>query len=255
MQTKTKIALALVVFALFAATGARASRGPPVVTDDLIKRIDPNVKKTYASALNPAMTAGSITTPPRVAAFLAQILHESASFQFLRELASGTAYEGRKDLGNTQSGDGVRYKGRGFIQLTGRANFRSAGSDLGIDLENNPDLAEQPGLRPGLCEPARHRPEPTCGAERPEVCLRGLLDPGAAPPGCSDLLAREQRTRAHRVLALAGVQLAGAALLLSLVFGVLFGVDLGAVGRISQRHGLWVFFVQFGGCSLRHGAR
>ena len=146
MQTKTKIALALVVFALFAATGARASRGPPVVTDDLIKRIDPNVKKTYASALNPAMTAGSITTPPRVAAFLAQILHESASFQFLRELASGTAYEGRKDLGNTQSGDGVRYKGRGFIQLTGRANFRSAGSDLGIELENNPDLAEQPDI-------------------------------------------------------------------------------------------------------------
>lgn len=146
MQTKTKIALALVVFALFAATGARASRGPPVVTDDLIKRIDPNVKKTYASALNPAMTAGSITTPPRVAAFLAQILHESASFQFLRELASGTAYEGRKDLGNTQPGDGVRYKGRGFIQLTGRANFRSAGSDLGIDLENNPDLAEQPDI-------------------------------------------------------------------------------------------------------------
>lgn len=148
MQTKTKIALALVVFAMFAATGARASssKGYRVLTDELIKRIDPNVRKNYASALNPAMAAGSITTPPRVAAFLAQILHESGSFQFLRELASGTAYEGRKDLGNTQPGDGVRYKGRGFIQLTGRANFRSAGSDLGLDLENNPDLAEQPDI-------------------------------------------------------------------------------------------------------------
>lgn len=148
MQTKTKIALALVVFAMFAATGARASssKGSRVLTDELIKRIDPNVRKNYASALNPAMAAGSITTPPRVAAFLAQILHESGSFQFLRELASGAAYEGRKDLGNTQPGDGVRYKGRGFIQLTGRANFRSAGSDLGLDLENNPDLAEQPDI-------------------------------------------------------------------------------------------------------------
>lgn len=148
MQTKTKIALALVVFAMFAATGARASssKGSRVLTDELIKRIDPNVRKNYASALNPAMAAGSITTPPRVAAFLAQILHESGSFQFLRELASGTAYEGRKDLGNSQPGDGVRYKGRGFIQLTGRANFRSAGSDLGLDLENNPDLAEQPDI-------------------------------------------------------------------------------------------------------------
>jgi putative chitinase len=133
---------------MFAATGARASssKGSRVLTDELIKRIDPNVKKNYASALNPAMAAGSITTPPRVAAFLAQILHESGSFQFLRELASGAAYEGRKDLGNTQPGDGVRYKGRGFIQLTGRANFRSAGSDLGLDLENNPDLAEQPDI-------------------------------------------------------------------------------------------------------------
>lgn len=144
MQTKTKIGLALVVFALFSATGARAFKGPRVITDDLIRRIDPLVKKNYADVLNPAMAAGGITTLPRIAAFLAQILFESGHFQYMREIASGEAYEGRKDIGNTQPGDGVRYKGRGFIQLTGRANFRSAGKDLGLDLEGNPDLAEQP---------------------------------------------------------------------------------------------------------------
>jgi hypothetical protein len=53
-------------------------------------------------------------------------------------------YEGRKDLGNTQKGDGARYHGRGFIQLTGRANYRTYGTKLGLPLEQNPDLALQP---------------------------------------------------------------------------------------------------------------
>ena len=66
------------------------------------------------------------------------------AFKPIREIASGTAYEGRQDLGNTQAGDGVRYKGRGFIQLTGRANYANYGSKLGIDLVNNPDLALEP---------------------------------------------------------------------------------------------------------------
>jgi putative chitinase len=60
------------------------------------------------------------------------------------EYASGKAYEGRKDLGNTQPGDGVRYKGRGVIQLTGRANYRALGDYLGINLEAQPDLAAMP---------------------------------------------------------------------------------------------------------------
>lgn len=83
-------------------------------------------------------------TPLRKAHFLAQIAHESAGFATLVEYASGKAYEGRKDLGNTQPGDGVRYKGRGVIQLTGRANYRALGDYLGINLEAQPDLAAMP---------------------------------------------------------------------------------------------------------------
>jgi len=91
--------------------------------------------------LNAAMKEAGITTPRRQAAFLAQLAHESGQFVFMEEIASGAAYEGRLDLGNTQPGDGVRFKGRGPIQLTGRNNYRAAGQALGIDLENNPRRA------------------------------------------------------------------------------------------------------------------
>jgi len=98
----------------------------------------------YLPYLNSAMNAGGITTRRRQAAFLAQVGHESASLLYMEEIASGAAYENRRDLGNTQPGDGVRFKGRGPIQITGRANYAAAGQALGLDLINNPTQAATP---------------------------------------------------------------------------------------------------------------
>jgi len=78
--------------------------------------------------------------------FLAQLAHESGQLVYMEEIASGEAYEGRKDLGNTQPGDGKRFKGRGPIQLTGRANYRAAGQALGLNLEANPELVKTPSV-------------------------------------------------------------------------------------------------------------
>jgi putative chitinase len=91
-----------------------------------------------------AMNEFSINNLARSRMWLAQVGHESVSLRYFEEIASGAAYEGRRDLGNTQPGDGVRFKGRGPIQLTGRTNYTNAGKALKLDLVNNPKLAADP---------------------------------------------------------------------------------------------------------------
>lgn len=100
--------------------------------------------KVYAKHLNKAMLEGNITTKRRAAFFLAQLAHESGDLNWMEEFASGAAYEGRRDLGNTHPGDGKRYKGRGPIQLTGRNNYIAAGKALKVDLVNHPTRAADP---------------------------------------------------------------------------------------------------------------
>jgi putative chitinase len=99
---------------------------------------------TFIAPLVAAMAEFGINSPARQASFVAQVGHESGQLQYVRELATGDAYEGRKDLGNTAAGDGRRYKGRGLIQITGRANYAACGTALGLDLLAQPELLEQP---------------------------------------------------------------------------------------------------------------
>ncbi len=94
-----------------------------------------------------ALSKYEIDRPLRAAHFLAQVGHESLSLTYTEEIASGAAYEGRSDLGNTEPGDGPRFKGRGLIQLTGRLNYARYGDYAGIDFlkkGNETLIGEQP---------------------------------------------------------------------------------------------------------------
>jgi putative chitinase len=104
----------------------------------------------FVEPLNTGMHEFEIDhTPVREGMFIAQTAHESGGFNYVREIASGSAYdvgEKAKRLGNTpeDDDDGERYKGRGLIQLTGTTNYRLCGDALGVDFLAQPELLELP---------------------------------------------------------------------------------------------------------------
>lgn len=129
-----------------------------MITADQLRAIMPAAKSRadqFETPLNVAMAAYGIDTPARQAAFLAQIAHESGQLRYTRELWGPTPtqlrYEGRADLGNTEPGDGFRFRGRGLIQVTGRKNYAACGAALGLPLLDQPELIEQPD---GACKSA-----------------------------------------------------------------------------------------------------
>lgn len=120
------------------------------LTADQLKAIVPVIKQAaidaYLPHLNMFMLKYDIVSPQRIGAFIAQTAEESINFSAVRELASGQAYEARKNLGNTEPGDGVKFKGRGLIQITGKGNYKWCSSDLFGDdrLIDTPELLTSP---------------------------------------------------------------------------------------------------------------
>lgn len=125
---------------------------PAAITLDQLVAIVGTARESHArrhlDGLNAAMARYEMDTPLRQAHFLAQIAHESGGLRWPEELASGDAYEGRTDLGNTQPGDGRRFKGRGLIQLTGRYNYQRYAATLrsrgdATNVEAQPEIVSQ----------------------------------------------------------------------------------------------------------------
>ena len=137
------------------------------LTQQQLITIMPNARSKagiFLPALNAAMAEFAINTPARQASFLAQLAHESGQLVYVRELWGPTPSQLRYerdataawpprartdrnqlpfDLGNSQAGDGSRFRGRGLIQITGRANYAACGKALGLDLLSQPALLEQ----------------------------------------------------------------------------------------------------------------
>lgn len=149
-QVRFKAGMGFLLFLGLTSTRADDKAAYPELSAKQLKAVMPKLTEdkveVFLKPLNAAMKEFEINTPKRQAALLAQIAHESGQLRYMEEIASGEAYEGRKSLGNTQPGDGKRYKGRGPIQLTGRANYRRAGEALKVNLEENPEKAAEPAI-------------------------------------------------------------------------------------------------------------
>lgn len=118
-----------------------------MITEALLLQIMPLAGERaaqFAAPLERARQRWVGDNPLHVAMWLAQIAHESAQLRYTREIASGAAYEGRRDLGNTEPGDGQRYRGRGLLQVTGRDNYRAYMLAAGVDALAEPALLEAP---------------------------------------------------------------------------------------------------------------
>ncbi len=129
-----------------------------MLTDVQLRQIMPNLGAAklplYLPALNLAMQSYDVNTALRTAAFIAQLAHESGEFRWMEEIWGPTDAQRRYEapnalaakLGNTEAGDGQRFKGRGPIQITGRFNYARYGGLLGIDLAAEPPLAATPDV-------------------------------------------------------------------------------------------------------------
>lgn len=113
--------------------------GTTVFTQALLAQITDSLNQTFERF--------QINTSLRICHFLAQVLHESGTFRYTSEIWGPThaqmGYENRADLGNNEPGDGFKYRGRGWIQLTGKANYQLATNDFGNDFVANPNLLMQ----------------------------------------------------------------------------------------------------------------
>lgn len=144
---------------------------------DQLKKISPRMGKNpitaskYIVMFNDACTYAEINTELRVAAFLAQVLHESCELKYMREIwdtvkvPQQLKYERPmvngvlaplvnppdkiplwQRLGNLNQGDGYKYRGAGPIQLTGGSNIHAAAKDIGVDIDLHPELLDDPGF-------------------------------------------------------------------------------------------------------------
>ena len=132
-----------------------------------------NVSNLVLKDLNSCLEKFNINTPGRISHFISQCSHESACGVYTKELANGSAYEGRKDLGNTQVGDGKKFKGAGYLQLTGRANYQALANYL-----NDQSIMQ------GVDYVATHYPWTSAGYWWYKNNMNNLCDKGAT---CKDI--------------------------------------------------------------------